>query len=48
MKSVQKILKYIWIMKLYQNGIKVHEKVVDLEKGFQEIELDSYYSNKTI
>ena len=28
--------------------IKVHEKVVDLEKGFQEIELDSYYSNKTI
>ena len=35
-------------LKLYQNGIKVHEKVVDLEKGFQEIELDSYYSNKTI
>ncbi len=35
-------------LRLYQNGIKIHEELVDLQKGFQEIELDLYYSKKTI
>ena len=34
--------------KLYENEILILEKKIILEKGFQNFELDSYYSNKTI
>ena len=35
-------------LKLYENEIVILEKKVDLKKGFQNIELDSSYSDKAI
>ena len=35
-------------LKLYENGIVILDKELDLIKGFQNFELDSYYSEKTI
>ena len=35
-------------LKLYENDVKIYESKINLEAGFQEMELDTYYSKKAI
>jgi photosystem II stability/assembly factor-like uncharacterized protein len=35
-------------LKLYENDVKIYESKINLEAGFQEMELETYYSKKAI